>query len=162
MRALVSAASRHGSTREIAAVVATALARAGVDVDHIDPQDVFDVGHYDALVVGSGVYLGQWLAPARDMLERVGPQLPSARVWLFSSGLSGKAPTITLRTPGGDVEPVEHRHFPGNLDVLQLSLAERAAILAARGTYGDARDLDAVRAWAEQVGRTVTAAAHAR
>ncbi|WP_230401780.1 flavodoxin domain-containing protein [Sanguibacter suaedae] len=155
MRVLVSAASRHGATREIAAVVAQTLDRAGFDVDHIDPGDISDASHYDAVVLGSAVYIGQWLPEGRDLLERIESQIEGKQVWLFSSGLSDSpskrsnaAPTTTSRISRLNAR---HRHFSGKLDVLQLSLAERAAILAARGKYGDARDMDAVRGWAEEI-----------
>ena len=61
MRVLVSAASKHGSTREIASVIAQAFERAGLECDVVEPADVKDVSVYDAVVVGSAVYIGQWL-----------------------------------------------------------------------------------------------------
>lgn len=162
MRVLVSAASKHGSTREIAAVIAKALEKAGFDCDLIAPADVADVSVYDAVVVGSAVYLGQWLPEARDMVDRLADQLRDVPVWLFSSGLADQpskrgnsAPATTTRVE--TVAARGHRHFPGKLDVLVLSLAERAAILAARGKYGDSRDMDAVRAWGEGIAADLVA-----
>lgn len=165
MRVLVSAASRHGSTREIAGVIATTLDRAGFDCDHIDPTDIADAGHYDAVVVGSAIYMGQWLSEARDLLERIETQVSTKPLWLFSSGLSESPRTRGSAAPVGGsrlerLRPDGHQHFSGKLDVLQLSLAERAAILAARGTYGDARDMDTVAEWAASIGRTLTASVH--
>lgn len=166
MRVLVSAASKHGSTREIAAVVAKTLDRAGFDCDHIDPADIEDVGHYDAVVLGSAIYMGQWLSEARELLERIEPQVAGKPLWLFSSGLSESPRTRGAAPPVGGsrldrLTVSGHHHFSGKLDVLQLSLAERAAIMAARGTYGDARDMDAVAAWAAGIGRTLDATVHA-
>lgn len=162
MRVLVSAASKHGSTREIASVIAQAFERAGLECDVVEPADVKDVSVYDAVVVGSAVYIGQWLPEARGLVDRLADQLRSVPVWLFSSGLadqpskrgnSAPATTARMETLGAR----GHRHFPGKLDVLVLSLAERAAILAARGKYGDSRDMDAVRAWAEGVAAELVA-----
>ncbi|PFG34045.1 flavodoxin domain-containing protein [Sanguibacter antarcticus] len=163
MRVLVSAASKHGSTKEIAGVITKTLDRAGFDCDQIEPADVEDAGHYDAVVVGSAIYMGQWIGEARDLLERIGPQVQGKPVWLFSSGLSESPRTRGSAPPVGSsrlerLQPRGHQHFSGKLDVLQLSLAERAAILAARGTYGDARDMDAVAEWAVNIARTLTAA----
>lgn len=156
MRVLVSAASKHGSTREIAAVIALALEHAGFDCDLIDPADVANAAHYDAVVIGSAVYIGQWLPEARELVERVADQITGKPVWLFSSGLAdtpskrgNSAPATTARMES--LKARGHRHFPGKLDVLQLSLAERAAILAARGKYGDSRDMDVVKAWGEHI-----------
>lgn len=162
MRVLVSAASKHGSTKEIAAVIAKTLDRAGFDCDHIAPTDIEDTGHYDAVVIGSAIYMGQWMGEARDLLERIEPQVGSKPVWLFSSGLSESPRTRGSAPPvgGSRIENLSlrgHQHFSGKLDVLQLSLAERAAILAARGTYGDARDMDAVSEWAGTIARELSA-----
>jgi menaquinone-dependent protoporphyrinogen oxidase len=161
MRVLVSAASKHGSTREIAAVIAQALERAGFDCDLIHPTDVANAAHYDAVVVGSAVYVGQWLPEARELVERVADQITGKPVWLFSSGLAdtpskrgNAAPATTARMES--LQARGHRHFPGKLDVLQLSLAERAAILAARGKYGDSRDMEAVKAWGEHIAEALT------
>lgn len=156
MRVLVSAASKHGATREIAALIAATLNHAGFDCDHIEPADIANAGHYDAVVIGSAVYLGQWLPEARDLVDRLTPQIQDIPVWLFSSGLADAPSKDSNATPAtaarmAAVLAKGHRHFPGKLDVLQLNLAERAAILAARGKYGDSRDMDAVKAWAEQI-----------
>ncbi|WP_042438106.1 flavodoxin domain-containing protein [Sanguibacter keddieii] len=162
MRVLVSAASKHGSTREIAAVVAQALESAGIACDVVEPADVATATGYDAVVVGSAVYIGQWLPDARDLVDRLAEQLREVPVWLFSSGLADQpskrgnsAPATTARVESLGARG--HRHFPGKLDVLQLSLAERATILAARGKYGDNRDMDAVRAWGEGIAAELVA-----
>ena len=162
MRVLVSAASKHGSTREIAAVVAQALEAAGITCDVVEPADVATASGYDAVVVGSAVYIGQWLPEARDLVDRLAEQLREVPVWLFSSGLADQpskrgnsAPATTARVESLGARA--HRHFPGKLDVLQLSLAERATILAARGRYGDNRDMDAVRAWGEGIAAELVA-----
>lgn len=162
MRVLVSAASKHGSTREIAEVVARAIESAGIGCDVVDPADVSTTVGYDAVVLGSAVYIGQWLSEARDLVERLGDELRDVPVWLFSSGLADQpskrgnsAPATTARMESLGARG--HRHFPGKLDVLQLSLAERAAILAARGKYGDSRDMDVVRAWGESIAAELAA-----
>lgn len=57
MKVLVAYASKRGSTAEIAEAVAKALAEAGLDVDCIKSDDVSDVSPYDAVVLGSAVYM---------------------------------------------------------------------------------------------------------
>ena len=67
MRILVSAASRHGSTAEMATELGKALRgalpRVGIDV--VPPSRVPGVDGYDAVVLGSAVYFGRWLDEAR-------------------------------------------------------------------------------------------------
>ena len=55
---LVTAASAHGATQEIAEAIAAALRRRGLDVALLTPDDVHDVEMYDAVVLGSAVYAG--------------------------------------------------------------------------------------------------------
>jgi menaquinone-dependent protoporphyrinogen oxidase len=44
------------------------------------------------VVLGSAVYAGHWLKPARDLVARCGPALAARPVWLFSSGPVGDPP----------------------------------------------------------------------
>ena len=160
MSVLVTAASRHGSTSEIAQWIAEELQHAGLDCDVREPRDVHEIEQYDAVIVGSAVYVGQWLTEAKDFVERFATQLSQRHVWLFSSGLAdtpsdSSGGTNATRTRMELVGAAGHRHFPGKLDVLQLSLAERAAIMAARGKYGDSRDPRAVREWAQHIAQAV-------
>jgi menaquinone-dependent protoporphyrinogen oxidase len=57
MKVLVSAATRHGSTAEVARV----LAADGLAVDVAASDTVAHVAACDAIVVSSGVYYGRWL-----------------------------------------------------------------------------------------------------
>lgn len=161
MKALITAASRHGSTAEISQWIAMVLSERGIACDVSAPSEVINIDDYDAIVIGSAVYVGQWLGEARDFTERFKAELQSKQVWMFSSGLADVPAKDANGTPSlkARMEATEangHRHFPGKLDVLQLSLAERAAIMAARGKYGDSRDREAVRAWAESIADHLT------
>lgn len=161
MKVLVSAASRHGATREIAQWIAKELCTSGLECDVVEPAQVSDVSEYDAVVIGSAVYVGQWLTEARDLVDRVSGQLGDKKVWLFSSGLADAPSKDSSGTPSlkARIELTGaqgHRHFAGKLDVLELSLAERAAIMAARGKYGDAREPESVRAWAHSIGESLS------
>ena len=70
MKVLVSAASRHGATTEVAQSIGDVLLAAGIDVELRQPEDVTTVEPYDAVVVGSAIYAGHWLEPAKKLLER--------------------------------------------------------------------------------------------
>jgi len=61
MRVLVTAASKHGASEEIAERIGAVLAAHGVEVDVKQLQDVGGLGGYEAVVLGSGIYLGKWL-----------------------------------------------------------------------------------------------------
>ena len=70
MRILVTAASRHDATTEVAHAIATALDCADIDVDERRPEDVYDLDAYDGVVLGSAIYAGRWLKPAGDLVGR--------------------------------------------------------------------------------------------
>ena len=57
MKALVAVASRHGSTREIAEAIGDQLAADGIDVDVRDADEVWGLKGYQAVILGSGVYI---------------------------------------------------------------------------------------------------------
>jgi menaquinone-dependent protoporphyrinogen oxidase len=57
MTVLVTTASKHGATREIAKEIARVLDEHGVSNKLLDIDDVTDLSGYEAYVVGSGIYL---------------------------------------------------------------------------------------------------------
>ena len=156
MKVLVTAGSRHGSTKEIGQEIAAQVRASGHDCEFVNPNDVTSIEEYDAVVIGSAIYVGQWMKEAKDFIERFQDDLTERKVWLFSSGLSDTPSKEANSTPAllsrmGAVGATEHKRFAGKLVVIQLSVAERAAIMAARGKYGDARDMAAVRRWANRI-----------
>ncbi|MEU7612519.1 flavodoxin domain-containing protein [Micromonospora sp. NPDC049204] len=158
MRILVAAASRHGSTAEIAAHIATALRRAspsGSVVDVATAADLRDVTSYDALVLGSAVYMGRWLDEARSAAARI-TSSPPRPVWLFSSGPIGSPPKPTeapaeVSDIATSVNAREHRVFAGRLDRHRLGIAEKAMVIALRVPDGDFRDWSEIDTWAGQI-----------
>jgi len=87
---LVCAASKYGATSEIAQAVADVLAGRGCQVTVLPPEKAGAVEEYDAVVLGSAVYMGRWLKPARELTARSAAALATRPVWLFSSGPVGE------------------------------------------------------------------------
>lgn len=156
MKILVTAASRHGATQEIGAVVAQALRDAGHEVVERAPSDVRGLEGVGAVVLGSAVYTAHWIPEARDLAVRLREELRARPVWLFSSGLATQ-PAASANSPHevarlrDDIGAIAHRSFAGRLDRSVLSFTERTIIAGARAREGDHRDLDSVRAWGEQI-----------
>jgi menaquinone-dependent protoporphyrinogen oxidase len=69
MTVLVTAASKHGATLGIAEAIARVLDEHGVSADLVDIDEVSDLGRYEAVVLGSAVYMGQWLKQARRFVD---------------------------------------------------------------------------------------------
>lgn len=90
---LVCAASKYGATNEIAQAIADVLAARGCEVTVLAPEKVGAVEEFDAVVLGSAVYLGRWMKPARDVAERSAAALATRPVWLFSSARSASRPS---------------------------------------------------------------------
>src|SRR3954449_8839298 len=86
MNVLVAVASKHGSTREIAEAIAGELRSMGIDADLRGVGDVESIAGYDALILGSALYMGNWLADAKDFANRFAGCLGTRPVWVFSSG----------------------------------------------------------------------------
>ena len=64
MTVLVTAASKYGATGEIARAVGAALTEHGVPAVVLGPEEVREIGQYDAVVLGSAVHAGHWLPSA--------------------------------------------------------------------------------------------------
>jgi menaquinone-dependent protoporphyrinogen oxidase len=156
MRILVTAASRHGATGQIAEAIAATLTIAGHDVQLVDPERVDGLDGYEAAVIGSGIYAGNWLAPATALVERYAPALQRIPVWLFSSGPLGDPPKPEGE-PAGALPIVErlrardHRVFPGHLDKQELGFAEKAITRLVKAPEGDFRPWSEIEAWARGI-----------
>jgi hypothetical protein len=67
---LVTAATKDGSTGEIAQTIGVALTDRGLPAVGLPPEEVGDISRYDAVVLGSAVYSGHWLPAATALVER--------------------------------------------------------------------------------------------
>jgi menaquinone-dependent protoporphyrinogen oxidase len=153
MRVLVTAATKYGATAEIAAAIAEVLDEHGLEATVLPPDQVEEVDGYDAVVLGSAVYAGHWLKPARELVERHAGALAGRPVWLFSSGPVGDPPKpeedpVDVADLLAATDAREHRIFAGKLVRKQLSFPERAIVSALRVPEGDFRDWTEIRRWA--------------
>jgi menaquinone-dependent protoporphyrinogen oxidase len=165
MTVLVAAASRHGATVEIAERIGADLAAGGLEVEVKKLADVEDVEAYEAVVLGSGVYLGNWLKDGRAFLDAHASELATRPTWLFASGSIVGDPPVgddpnALRAGLAErlIEATrarEHKLFAGKLDRSKLGLLEKAAVRGAHASEGDHRDWNAVDEWAAQIASTL-------
>jgi menaquinone-dependent protoporphyrinogen oxidase len=162
MKVLVSAASKYGATSEIAQAVAEVLAAKGLDVAVVPPEKAGAVEEFDAVVLGSAVYMGQWMKPARELAERGAAALAARPVWLFSSGPVGD-PAKPADNPV-DVTKIlqatkarDHRIFTGRLVKKHLSFPDRAIASALHAQEGDFRNWADITDWAAGIADTLLA-----
>jgi menaquinone-dependent protoporphyrinogen oxidase len=156
-KVLVCYASKMGSTKEIAQAVGHHLTDAGFAVDVFACDLAPDARMYDAVVVGSALYLRHWRREALDYLKSQAPDLAERPTWLFQSGPCGS---------GAWDEPVSEPHavhqlaaqiglrppttFGGRLE--RASATDRMTRWVADGPLaGDFRDWDRIRRWSEEI-----------
>jgi len=156
MKILLTSSSKHGSTDEVAAVIAERLRASKIDVDIQRPEDVDGVDDYDAFILGSAVYMTKWTQEAVDFTRRFHEPLKARPVWAFSVGLSG-LPKGKVSDPMRigpvllAIDPEDHVTFPGRFDPSKLSLRERSIARLGGASEGDYRDWDQVRQWADAI-----------
>jgi menaquinone-dependent protoporphyrinogen oxidase len=154
---LVAYATKHGSTEQIAETIGRELRLHGLEANVLSVGEIEDVVPYDAVVLGSAVYVGHWLSNARAFAKEHASELADRPTWLFSSGPVGHP----LRPTDDDAVRVdeiveatrarEHRVFPGKLDKSKLNCCEWALVFALRVKEGDYRNGGEVSAWAREI-----------
>lgn len=161
MRVLVTFASKHGATAEIAFHIATVFKEYGFDVVVGAIGEVNYVASYDAVIIGSALYGRQWMPAAAQFLTTRADILSQKEVWLFSSGPTGTG--IATEMFGGfhfseellpHVQAINPRGiaiFHGKLDITNLSLAELQIVKNYGGELGDFRNWGEITAWAEGI-----------
>jgi menaquinone-dependent protoporphyrinogen oxidase len=137
---------------EIAQPSGEVFTERGWDAVVVPPEQVQGIDSFDAVVLGSAVYAGHWLKPARELVDRSREALAARPVWLFSSG-----PSQAGRGPGG-----HRRHHAGHQGSwapgVRRQAGEEAAQLprsghggGAAGPEGDFRDWKEIKAWAAEI-----------
>src|SRR5258706_12536035 len=146
MKVLVAAASRHGATQEIAEAIGRTLNGEGVHAEVAANVDASDPAGYDAVVLGSAVYMGYWLEAATKFVESHGTALSARPTWLFSSGPIGDPPrpsepeAVDVADLGSKTQGRGHKLFAGKLDKGGLGFGEGAVMFAFRAAQGAYRD----------------------
>jgi menaquinone-dependent protoporphyrinogen oxidase len=157
---LVTFATRYGSTQEVAEAVAATLRERGLAVDIQPMREVRSLEGYRAVVLGAPLYIARWHKDALHFLTRYRDALTQRPVAVFALGPLhdeekeyqevrreldkelAKFPWLTPRTIaifGGKIDP-QKLTFPHNLVPALKNMPA-----------SDARDWDAIRAWASDL-----------
>lgn len=166
-KVLVAYASKHKATAEIAQAIGEALREfQALDIDIRSVELVEDIRSYDAVVLGSAVYAGQWQSSAADFLKSYEQTLSQRPVWLFSSGPVSDEDTKTtkkewtlpeaLTAVAERIKPRDITVFQGKLDVSQLNFLERSVIKLVKAPTGDFRNWNLIRGWAIGIAEALT------
>jgi menaquinone-dependent protoporphyrinogen oxidase len=162
---LVAYGSTNGSTADIAARIGEVLTKEGLTVDLRPAANVADLGLYDAVVLGSGLYAGRWHRDARRFARRHRKALAERPVWLFSSGpLDASAserdipPTPGVRRIADRTDARGHITFGGRLEGSVKGRMARMLVRSGKG--GDFRDFEQITAWAAEVAQDLVSSPH--
>jgi menaquinone-dependent protoporphyrinogen oxidase len=159
MNVLVAYASKRGSTAEIAETVAATLRREGLGVCLEPVEDVRSLERFDAVVLGSAVYMKRWRGDARHFLKKHRKALRQMPFWVFSSGPVGdpanddpewmEPPKLAEKV--GDLGGRDHVVFGGRVPTEPKGFMEKAMVEGVLREYRDRRDWDEIRTWAKQI-----------
>ncbi len=157
---LVCYATRYGSTGEIAGIIGEELRKTGHGVTVFPLSEVKDPGMYDAVVIGSPLYMGKWLTEARDFVSRFQHPLRERPVAVFSVGYSLKERTMeNLQNVDAALDtgvkiflsPVHSGYFAGSVNPDIMTPADRAIVTMSGALPGDYRDSEEVKRWAREL-----------
>jgi menaquinone-dependent protoporphyrinogen oxidase len=158
-RVLVAYATRKGSTREVAEAIAAQLETDGVRTVVQPARARVDVRTFDGVVLGGALYTGRWHHDARRFLRRNRRMLRTLPVAVYGMGPSTADEHAMGKSLGQleralehtrDVAPVAVAVFGGVIDPARLRFPFN------RMPPSDARDWDAIAAWADEVARHVS------
>ena len=160
-RILVAYATKHHSTEEIAQAIAGELRSHGHEADCTDAAHASASG-YDAVVLGSAVYMGRWRREAKHFLKHERHRLAATPFWIFSSGPVGEGSGDSDKDEAW-LEPTslielaeslgvrEHVVFGGRLPRDPGNFVESAMVRNTPPDRQDNRDWDRIRDWAQAV-----------
>ncbi len=164
-KVLIAYASKHGSTAEIAEKIGEALKREGIQANVMPVQKVKFPADYDAIVIGSAVYIGQWRSEVSEFLKMNERTLSNKPVWLFSSGPTGKGEAgellqgwrhpFRLQALIERIKPRDTAVFHGAIDMQKLGFLDRWMIKRVKSPAGDFRDWDVINKWAKDIADAV-------
>ena len=164
-KALVTYGTKYGATAEIAENIAQVLGKTGVAADVMDVKDVSGISEYQAVILGSAVYMGQWRKEMVKFVESNSTELASKMVWVFASGTTNDVDPVSdmgdrlyppkLKPAFEKIMPVEITAFHGSIQVEKLSGFEKWVIKKVNAPVGDHRDWDMIKKWAQTISTQV-------
>ncbi|MDA8236946.1 MAG: protoporphyrinogen oxidase [Chloroflexi bacterium] len=166
---LVAYATRHETTRAIAAAIAEVLAATGVRVRLEAIDAIGDLRAFRAAVIGCTVYDGAWMPGAHAFLSAHERQLEGIPVWLFASGPAEPLPDGATVDVSPELVSVIERIgprdvalFAGSLQPHHLGAGLRILARLARSSLSEHRDWAAVERWAARIAEELGTAAEVK
>jgi menaquinone-dependent protoporphyrinogen oxidase len=179
-KALIVYGTRYGAAASTSEEIAKTLRHSDLDVRvaNAKAEKIRDISPYDLVVVGSGIQIHRWTSEPEDFLKKFQKELATKKLALFvccGSATDKEKPELAEKARRRYLEekaakyhlqPVALGLFGGIYNYNKMPWFAKKAMSADRprveaayketqpGVY-DTRDLDAVRAWAEELAKTV-------
>jgi menaquinone-dependent protoporphyrinogen oxidase len=152
---LVAYATKKGSTRVVAADVAATLKQQGIAAELEPAARVRDLGRYGGVVLGGALYMGRWHRDARQFMQRHRGVLAGLPFAVFAMG-----PSSTDEEALAESRRELERALAKTAELEPLSVAVFGGVIEPKNLHfpfsrmprSDARDWDAIRAWAQEIG----------
>ena len=159
---LVTYASKYGATKEIAEKIGEVLRQAGLQVDVLPVDGIRDLNPYQAIILGSAVYIGKWQKEAVKFLQDNENIMADRPVWLFSSGPTGDGDPVELLEgwhlpvelqPVADhIQPRDITVFHGYINPGKVNFIEKWAVKSVvKKPFGDFRDWHNIITWSTKI-----------
>ena len=157
LRVLIAYATKYGITKAIAEEIQDVLTENGIESDLINVMEVGKINAYDAVILGSPVYMGKMLAEAREFCQHYRPYLMDTWLAIFVDGISvctpGAKDTSSLIAAIDEmyeyVRPAMKTGFSGAFSPDKLSEADAQIAGMVRPPVGDFREHEELRNWAQ-------------
>lgn len=158
-RALVTYATRAGSTVDVAAAIGETLSTHGYAVDVKPVKESPPVAGYQVVIIGSAIRMGHWLPEAVNFVETHQETLHQLTTAFFTVHMMNLGDDETSRKnrlayldPVREILVPQHEvFFAGKMDLAQLSFLDRLIAKAVKSTNADRRDWSAIRNWTNQI-----------
>jgi menaquinone-dependent protoporphyrinogen oxidase len=165
-KVLVAYASKYGSTREIAEKIGQVITQSGLEAEVLAAEKVKDIAAYQAVVLGSAAYIGNWRKEAITFIRKFDDELEQLPTWIFSSGPLGTGDALQemkgWKYPAS-IDPVIERIKPrgitvfhGTVNLKKLSFMERWMMKNMKEAGHDARRWDLIEKWAKEIAGAVS------
>ena len=157
---LVAYATRHGSTQEVAEAVAATLRERGLEVELQSAGELRSVEEYQAVVLGTALYMFRLHKDARRFLARRRATLAERPVAIFAlgpfndeekewQGVRAQLDKELAKFPW--LAPVAKQVFGGKFDPAKLRFPYNLVPALKRLPASDIRDWKAIHNWASDV-----------
>ena len=162
---LIAYGTKYGATAEIGREIGNVIRENGHSVDVKQANEVRTIDPYDAVIIGSALYMGMWIKDAKKFAVKNQALLADKKVWVFVSGPTGGDDPVKemegwffppkLAKVFDQIRPVEVTAFGGKVDEDKLSGFEKFILKKVNAPTGDYRDWTIIKKWADKIAKAL-------